>query len=208
LENGFKLIIEIIGDGFLELFKMMFENIVQICVKGYFILADNLHDTGKPFVVFLPDVDALVATACHGVTVEETLAITRIGSLLLSGTLFGRWLFRCRVLWLFCRWLLRGYRLLGLLCFACHDGHEICLVNRGIRLFLVFILHSGYSLTVLRNSLMNKSKPEAFINLLSGGNSVERKIVFAVASLSLRKRLLSAMRVSIACSPTSLMTLP
>src|SRR5690554_1863003 len=187
---------------------MMFENIVQICVQRYFILADNLHDTGKPFVVFLPDVDALIATACHGVAIEETFAIARIGSPLLSGALFGYGLFRWRFLCRLCARLLRCYRLLGLLCFACHDGHELRLVNRSIRLFLIFILHSGYSLTVLKNSLMNKSKPEAFINLLSGGNSVERKTVFAVASLSLRKRLLSAMRVSIACSPTSLMTLP
>ena len=74
----------------------MFENIVQIGVQRYFILADNLHDTGKPFVVFLPDVDAFIATACHGVAIEETLAIARIGSPLLSGTLFGYVLFRWR----------------------------------------------------------------------------------------------------------------
>src|SRR5690606_37036779 len=139
---------------------MMFENIVQISVQGYLIFADNLHDTGKPFVVFLPDVDALIASACHGMAVEKPLAIAHIGSPLLPCTLFGYGLFRGCFLWRFCRWLLRCYRLLGLLCFTCHNGHEICLVNRGIRLFLVFILHSGYSLTVLRNSLMNKSKPE------------------------------------------------
>src|SRR5690606_13947556 len=163
---------------------------------------------GQPFVVFLPDVDALIATACHGVAVEETLAVARIGSPLLSGAFFGYGLVRWRFFYRLCGRLLRCYRLLGLFCFACHNGHEIRLVNRGIRLFLVFVFHSGYSLTVLKNSLMNKSKPEAFINLLSRGNSVERKTVFAVASLSLRKRLLSLIRVSIACSPTSLMTLP
>src|SRR5690606_30692459 len=107
-----------------------------------------------------------------------------------------------------CARLLRCYRLLGLLCFACHDGHEICLINRGIRLFLVFVVHSSYRLMVRKNSLMNKSKREACNNLLSGGNNVERKTFFAVFSLSLRKRLLSEIRVSIACSPTSLMTLP
>src|SRR5690606_40618623 len=127
---------------------------------------------------------------------------------LLSGGCFGYGLFRWRFLCRLCVRLLRCCRLLRLLCFACHDGHEIRLVNRGTRPFLIFMFHSGYSLTVLKNSLMNKSKPEAFINLLSGGNSVERKTAFAVASLSFRKRLLSAMRVSIACSPTSLMTLP
>src|SRR5690554_1741291 len=187
---------------------MMFENIVQIGVQRYFILADNLHDTGKPFVVFLPDVDALITTACHGVAVEKTLAIARIGSPLLSGALFGYGLFRWRFFCRLCVRLLGAYRLLGLLCFACHNRHEIRLVNRSIRLFLVFVFHSGYRLMVLKNSLINKSKPEVFINLLSGGKSVERKTVFAIASLSLRKRLLSAMRVSIACSPTSLMTFP
>lgn len=186
----------------------MFENIVQIGIQGYLILADDLHDTGKPFVVFLPDVDALIASACHGMAVEKPLAIAHIGSPLLSGTLFDYGLFRGCFLWRFCRWLLGCYRLLGLLCFACHNRHEICLVNRCIRLFLVVVVHSSYRLMVLKNSLMNKSKPEAFSNLLSGGNIVERKTVFAVASLSLRKRLLSLMRVSIACSPTSLMTLP
>src|SRR5690606_4309671 len=140
--------------------------------------------------------------------VEKTLTIACAGSPFLSGTLFGYGLFRNGFLCRLYHRLLGGYRLLGLLCFACHNGHEICLVNRCIRLFLVFVVHSGYSLTVLRNSLLNKSKPEPFINLLSGGNSVERKTVFAVASLSLRKRLLSEIRVSIACSPTSLMTLP
>src|SRR5690606_19948710 len=187
-----------------ELFKMMFENIVQIGIQGYLILADNLHDTGKPFVVFLPDVDALIATACHAMAVEETLAIARIGSPHLPCSLFDYGLFRSRFLWRFCHWLLGSFHLLRLLCFACHNRHEIRLVNR---LFLVVVVHSGYRLMVLRNSLMNKSSPEFFINLLSGGSSVERKTVFAVASLSLRKRLLSAMRVSIACSPTSLMTL-
>ncbi|TCV11570.1 hypothetical protein EDC17_102726 [Sphingobacterium alimentarium] len=68
---------------------MTFENIVQISVQRYFILADNLHDTGKPFVVFLPDIDALIAASYHGVAIEETLAIVRIGSPLLSGTFFG-----------------------------------------------------------------------------------------------------------------------
>src|SRR5690606_40911422 len=165
---------------------MMFENIVQIGVQRYFILADNLHDTGKPFVVFLPDVDALIATACHAVAVEKTLAIARVGSPLLSGTFFGYGLFRWRFLCRLCVRLLRCYRLLRLLCFACHDEHEIGLVNPCTRPFLIFIFHSGYSLTVLKNSQLNKSEPEAFINLLSGGNSVERKTAFAVASLSFR----------------------
>src|SRR5690606_32541688 len=100
-------------------------------------------------------------SACHGMVVEETLAIARIGSPLLPCSLFGYGLFRSRFLWRFCRWLLGSFHLLGLFCFACHDGHEIRLVNRRIRLFLVFDFHSGYSLMVLKNSLMNKFKPEA-----------------------------------------------
>src|SRR5690606_9576188 len=109
---------------------MMFENIVQIGIQGYLILAYNLRDTRKPFVVLLPDVAALIASACHGMAVEKPLAIAHIASPLLSGTLFGYGLFRCRFLWRFCRWLLGCYRLLGLLWFACHNRHEIRLVNR------------------------------------------------------------------------------
>src|SRR5690606_21282347 len=187
---------------------MMFENIVQISVQGYLIFADNLHDTGKPFVVFLPDVDALIASACHGMAVEKPLAIAHIGNPLLPCSLFGYGLFRGCFLWRFCRWLLGSFRLLGLLCFACHNLHEIRLVNRCILFFLVFVVHCSYRLMVLKNSLMNESNPEYFSNLLSVGNSVVRNTIFAVASLSLRKRLLSLIRVSISCSPTSLMTLP
>ena len=69
---------------------MVFENIVKIGVQWYLILTYNPYDSGKPFMVLLPDVDAFVAPACHGMAIEKTLAITHIGCPLEDLPVFGQ----------------------------------------------------------------------------------------------------------------------